>query len=143
MKTLRILTAALMAIISFSAFAEDETNSEKLKMNYTVKTYIDAVTQGRVKELAAVLESDARFTLTQGERIINFSRYETLKWLKMNEGIRQNCSTDYKIIEMDASQAVVKISLKYDTFSKINLLSLANTKKGWKITNVSTSFIND
>lgn len=143
MKTLTILTAALMTIISFGAFAEDETNSEKLKVDYTVKTYIDAVTQGKVKDLAEVLESDARFTLTQGERIVNFSRYETLKWLKSSEGIRQNCSTDYNIIEMDASQAVVKISMKYDTFCKVNLLSLANTKKGWRITNVSTSFINE
>lgn len=132
-----------MTIISLSAFAEDETNSEKLKMNYTVKTYIDAVTHGKVKDLAEVLESDAKFTVTQGERIIKFSRYETLNWLKGSEGIHQNCSTDYKIIEMDASQAVVKISMKYDSFLKVNLLSLANTKKGWRITNVSTSFINE
>lgn len=131
-----------MTIISLGAFAEDEKNSEKLKMDYTVRTYIDAVTAGKVKPLNEVLESDAKFTLTQGERIIKFSRYETLNWLKNNEGIRQNCSTDFKIIEMDASQAVVKISMKYDTFLKVNLLSLANTKKGWKITNVSTSFIN-
>lgn len=132
-----------MATISLSAFADDDTNSEKLKMDYTVKTYIDAVTEGKVKELASVLESDAKFTLTQGERIIKFSRYETLNWLKSSEGILQNCSTDYKILEMDASQAVVKISMKYDNFCKVNLLSLANTKKGWRITNVSTSFVNE
>lgn len=143
MKTLRILTAVMMTVISLSAFAKDEKSSEKLKMDYTVKTYIDAVTQGRVSELASVLESDAKFTLTQGERIVKFSRHETLNWMKSSEGIRQNCSTDFNIIEMDASQAVVKVSMKYDTFLKVNLLSLANTKKGWKITNVSTSFINE
>lgn len=132
-----------MAAISVSAFAEDEKSSEKLRMDYTVKTYIDAVTLGKVSDLASVLESDAKFTLTQGERIVKFSRYETLNWMKSSEGIRQNCSTDFKIIEMDASQAVVKITMTYDTFLKVNLLSLANTKKGWKITNVSTSFINE
>lgn len=143
MKTITILSAVLMLFISLSSFAGDETNSEKLRMNYTVKTYIDAVTEGKIKALASVLESDAKFTLTHGERIVRFSRYDTLKWLKSSEGIRQNCSTDYKIIEMDASQAVVKISMKYEGFSKVNLLSLANTKKGWLITNVSTSFIHD
>lgn len=132
-----------MAAISLSAFAEDEKSSEKLRMDYTVKTYIDAVTLGKVSDLASVLESDAKFTLTQGERIVKFSRYETLNWMKSSEGIRQNCSTDFKIIEMDASQGVVKITMKYDTFLKVNLLSLANTKKGWRITNVSTSFINE
>ncbi|PRY53158.1 putative lumazine-binding protein [Arcticibacter pallidicorallinus] len=132
-----------MAAISVSAFAEDEKSSEKLRMDYTVKTYIDAVTLGKVSDLASVLESDAKFTLTQGERIVKFSRYETLNWMKSSEGVRQNCSTDFKIIEMDASQAVVKITMTYDTFLKVNLLSLANTKKGWKITNVSTSFINE
>lgn len=141
MKTLRILTA-LLTIISFSAFAGDEKNNEKLKIDYTVSTYINAVTKGNVKPLNEVLESDAKFTLTQGERIAKFGRYETLNWLKNSEGIHQNCSTDFKIIEMDASQAVVKISMNYDTFLKINLLSIVNTKKGWKITNVSTSFIN-
>ena len=111
-------------------------------MDYAVKTYIDAFTHGKVKALGEVLESDAKFTLTQGEKIIKFSRYETLSSLGNSEGIHQNCSTEYKIIEMDAAQAVVKVSMKYDTFYKVNLLSLANTNKGWKITNVSTSFVN-
>ncbi|MGV3706541.1 MAG: nuclear transport factor 2 family protein [Arcticibacter sp.] len=142
MKTIKLLTTAFLFIISLSSFGKDENNTEKLKMDYAVKTYIEAVTHGKVKGLSDVLESDAKFTLTQGEKIIRFSRYETLSSLKNNEGIHQNCSSDYKIMEIDAAQAIVKVTLKYDTFSKVNFLSLANTKKGWKITNVSTSFVN-
>lgn len=139
MKTLKTFTAALLMVLSFSAFADDDKNSEKLKMNYALKTYIDAVAHGKIQNLPEVLDKDIKFTTTRGEQIINHKKSEMLNALKHNENVEQNCTTEFSIIESNPTISVVKVVMKYQDFSKVTYLNLANTTKGWKITNVSTS----
>jgi hypothetical protein len=140
MKTLKTLSAALLILLSFTAFAADETGNEKLNMNYALTTYIDAVTHGNIKGLADVLDKDVKFTSTRGEQIINHNKAEVLSLLKHSENTEQNCSTVYNIIESNQTLSVVKIVMKYPEFSKVTYLNIANTAKGWKITNVSSSY---
>lgn len=143
MKTLKNLTAAvLLALsVSVSAFAADETAAEKLNMNYALKTYISAVTEGKLAALPEVLDKDIKFTSTRGDKIVNHSRSEMLNVLKVSENVKQNCATEFSVVESTPSLSVVKVTMKYEGFSKVEYLSLANTKNGWKITSVSTSFI--
>ena len=54
MKTLKSITAALLIALSFSAFAADSPKNEKLEMNYALKTYIDAITLGKINALPEV-----------------------------------------------------------------------------------------
>ena len=141
MKTLKTLTAALLITLSFSAFAADGSKAEKLEMNYALKTYIEAVTQGKIGSLIDVLDQEIRFTTTRGKKIINHNKSQMLNGLKFSENVKQNCVTEFRIVESTPNLSVVKVTLKYANFSKIEYLSLANTTKGWKITSVSTSFI--
>ena len=139
MKTLKTITAAFLMVLSFSAFADDDKNSEKLQMNYALKTYIDAVAHGKIQNLPEVLDKDIKFTTTRGERIINHKKSEMLNVMKHNENVEQNCTTEFSIIESNPTISVVKVVMKYQDFSKVTYLNLANTTKGWKITNVSSS----
>lgn len=141
MKTLKNLTAALLMVVSFSAFAADGSQSAKSDMNYALKTYVDAVSLGKIDGLQEILDQDIHFTTTRNKKIINHNRAEMLKTLKANENVKQNCSTEYTIIESTSSLGLVKLTMKYEGFSKVEYLSLANTGQGWKITGVSTSFI--
>jgi DNA-binding TFAR19-related protein (PDSD5 family) len=61
--------------------------------------------------------------------------------MKNSENVAQNCQTDYAIVEQNPSQAIVKVTLKYEAFSRINYVTMAQTNKGWKITNVSSVFV--
>lgn len=141
MKTLKTLTAALLITLSFSAFAVDGSKAEKLEMNYALKTYIEAVTQGKFGSLTDVLDQEIRFTTTRGEKIINHNKSQMLSGLKFSENVKQNCVTEFSIVESAPNLSVVKVTFKYANFSKVEYLNLANTTKGWKITSVSTSFI--
>lgn len=143
MKTLKILSATLLFLVSMSArsFASDEPNTiSKLSMDYALKTYIDAVSLGKIKGFSDVLDNDVKFTVTRGDKIINYSKFDMVNSLKNTTNVKQNCSTTYNVVEQNNSQAVVKVTMKYDGFSKINYVTLANTTRGWKITNVSSSF---
>ncbi|WP_242689227.1 nuclear transport factor 2 family protein [Pedobacter sp. SYSU D00535] len=141
MKTLKTFAAALLMALSFSVFASDEPNNQKLSMDYAVKAYIDAVSHGKIKGLSEVLDNDVKFTVTRGENIINYSKSEMLNSMKGSQNLEQNCQTDYSVMELNGTQAVVKVTMKYEAFSKVNIVTLANTTKGWKITNVSSSFV--
>jgi hypothetical protein len=43
MKTLKTLTAAILIILSTSAFAAKKNNNEKLLVDYTIKKFVNAV----------------------------------------------------------------------------------------------------
>jgi len=141
MKTLKNLTAALLMAVSFSAFAAGGSQSANPDMSHALKAYVDAVSLGKMNGLQEVLDQDIRFTTTRNKKIITHSKAEILKTLKANENVKQNCSTEYTIIESTSSLGLVKLTMKYEGFSKVEYLSLANTGQGWKITGVSTSFI--
>lgn len=129
-------------LLAFCAFAKDDHSKDysKLTADYAIKTYILAFTQGQVKPLPDILDPNVRFTITQGEKILNFSRSEMLEMVKASENIQQNCTAGYSLIEQNTSQAIYKVILKYESFSKVNYITVAQTKKGWKLTNVSTVF---
>ncbi len=141
MKTLKTITAALLIAFSFSSFAADGSAKEKLEMNYALKTYIAAVTEGKLAPLPEILDKEVKFSSTRGEKIMSYGKAEMLKALKISENVKQNCSTSYSIVEGTPTFSVVKVTMKYDNFSRVSYLNLANTGNGWKITSVSTSFI--
>ena len=139
MKTLRTFATALLVTLSIGAFAATETRAENLAMDYTVKTFVDAISFGKVKNLGAVLDNDFKYTITRNNEICNYGKREWLDFMKSCENVEQNCNTEYKIIEQNQSQAIIKVSMKYEGFTKVNLVNMANTSAGWKITNISTS----
>lgn len=140
MKTLKTITAAFLMFLSLNSFAADGS-AEKLKMNYALKTYVDAVAHGKVENVSEVLDKDIKYTITRGERILSYTKNEMLSWLKKNTDIEQNCVTDYKVIETTGNHSIVKFTMKYDGFSNVAYLSLANTQKGWKIVSISSEVI--
>lgn len=141
MKTLRNIAAALLIAFSLPSFATDGTAKEKLEMNYALKAYIEAVTDGKIAALPEVLDKNVKFTSTRGENIISHGRSEMLAALKSTENVKQNCVTQFTVVESTPTASIVKVTQKYDGFSRVSYLNLANTTKGWKITSVSTSFI--
>jgi hypothetical protein len=141
MKTLQTLTAALIMFLSFNSFAADDLKSERLKMNYTIQTYIDATSYGKVKDIANILDYDVKYTITRGMEIKNFGKTDILTQLSHTKDVEQNCVTDYTVLEQTANQSIVRVSMKYEGFTKVDLVSMSNTSKGWKITNISSSYL--
>jgi hypothetical protein len=141
MKTLKTLTAALLIALTSSAFAADDIKKEKLQLNYTVQTFIDAVSHGKINDLSEVLDSDVKLTFTRANKIYNYNKAEILRSFKPLKNIEQNCNTDFSIIEVNPNQAIAKITMNYNGFSKVSLINMANSKTGWKITNISNSYL--
>lgn len=140
MKTLTTLTAAVLIFLSFNAFASKDLQNERLKIDFTIQTYINAICNGESTGFSDVVDNNASFIISKGNTIANYTKSDLIGWMKFNKGVKQNCSTDSKVIEQTLDQAIVKVTMKYDAFSRVNFVNLANTSDGWKITNVSSSF---
>jgi hypothetical protein len=126
--------------VSCSAFAGDNSINEKLEMNDALKSRVDTVAHGKIKGLAEVIDQDVKFTTTRRIENIHYNKTQILISLKKNKNVEQNCVTEYSLIESNATLTVVKLVMKYESFSKVTYLSMENSTKGWKITNLPSSF---
>jgi hypothetical protein len=139
MKTLKTLTAAILIILSTSAFAAKKNNNEKLLVDYTIKKFVNAVSYGDTKGVSNIFDKDVKMTTAYKQEVVNYNKEEILTTIKFVQNVKQNCQTEYQMIERTPTQALAKVSMKYESFTKVNYISLANTTEGWKITHISTS----
>lgn len=140
MKTLKTLTASLLVLISVCAFAADDATAKKLKIDYTLDTYVEAMANGKLDGLKDILTEDMKYEVTRGDKVINYTKAQLLSSLKESENVIQNCSTDYSLERINSSQAIMKVSMKYESFTKINYINLDKTEAGWQITKISNSY---
>lgn len=140
MKNAKNIFTALFLLISISAFAKNDIPSVIAKINKPLTAYINAVTKGKITGLSEHLDPSVKNNISTNEKLITLNKSEFLSQIKHSENIEQNCTSSYEILETSANQAIIKIQLKYVNFIKNNIVTLNNTDKGWKITNISTSF---
>ena len=127
-------------MVNAAVKADPRTNKAKLTVQAAIKGFVDAFANGKIKGFSEMLDPDVTFTTTRRGEVISFTKTEMLDDLKKSANIVQNCQTKYEIIESLPNQALVKVTMKYENFSKENLITLTDSNKGWRITKISTSF---
>lgn len=141
MKTLKTTLIVLFITLTFTAVkAGTPSTNEKLTMRYAISAYVDAFVHGRSSGLANVIDDGAKFSQSRGSKIISFNKNEILESLKNQKDVEQNCTTTSKIVENTGNLVVYKVQMKYESFSRINYVTMTDTGAGWKITNVSSVF---
>jgi hypothetical protein len=141
MKTLKsiILGLALLVVCSV-AKANENAEGENLTKNYAINTYVDAMTRGKIQGLNEVIDQSAKFSMLRGKNVLSFSKSEMLESLKATKNVEQDCTTSTSTVESNSELAVVKVDMQFDGFTRSNYVTIANTGKGWKITNVYSVF---
>ncbi|MDF3077028.1 MAG: hypothetical protein K0S09_917 [Sphingobacteriaceae bacterium] len=141
MKTLKITFASLaLVLFTFAGKADGKKVDEKMSMTYAVKTFVNAFSHGKASGISEIFDDNVKLTTSRGSKIVTYSKSDILQMLKNTNGVEQNCKTSYSVIENLPSQVIVKVNQAYDSFTKINYVTMAQTDKGWKITNISSAF---
>ena len=135
---------ALIALLLTETYnfskAGTPNKNEKLTMRYAISAYVDAFAHGRSIGLAEIIDDNAKFCHTRGQRVFSFTKTEILESLKSQKNVEQNCTTTSRIVENTGNLVVYKVQMKYENFSRINYVTMSDTGSGWKITNVSSVF---
>jgi hypothetical protein len=141
MKTLKsIIAAVALVIVCGAAKANVIAEGDNLTRNFAINTYVDAMTRGKIQGLGDVVDQSAKFNMLRGKNVLSFTKGEMIESIKSNKNIEQNCTTSTTIMESNADMAVVKVDMQFDGFVRTNYVTVANTGKGWKITNVYSVF---
>lgn len=140
MKTLKSIALGLVLLTVFGVAKASNKPAVVLSKDYVINTYIDAVSHGKTEGLKDVFDSFAKFSMLRGNKVVNYTKAEMLTALQASRGVEQNCSVTTSETESGYNTSVVKVDMKYAGFVRTNYVTITNTDKGWKITNVYSEF---
>lgn len=140
MKALKQTTLALCLVLAYGVASASQT-SARLSMPLAINAYIDAVSYGKTDNLEEIIDNRAVFTIQTGNSARSYDKKAIISLIKGNQTVQQNCETSFKVLDSDEKHATIKVMYKYETFVRVDNVSMIGNKNGWKITKVSTSFV--
>ena len=140
MKTLKSVILGLAVLITCGAAKATNVSNDNSTPGNAINTFVDAMTLGKVAGLNEVLDKSVEFSMLRGKTVVSHGKSEMLEFFNSNKNIRQTCTTSTSVVESTANVTIVKVAMKYENFVRDNYVTIANTGRGWKITNVYSTF---
>ena len=147
MKTLvkTFAAAALIAVSTFAMAAEGpDSKSAKANVNlstadFALEHYVAVTTGGESAGVEQLFAEDFNQKI-QATNAQSNSRSEVVKSLKKQKGEKLNCIVSTDIIEESADYMVAKVTLKFENFTKTDLVTLERVGNDWKVSKSFNSY---
>ena len=130
--------AALIAVSTF-AMAAEGPGAKTTKANVKLSTadlaldhYVAVITEGESAGVEQLFTEDFNQKI-QSSNVQSNSRSEVVKSLKKQKGEKLNCTVSTDIIEESADYMVAKVTLKFENFTKTDLVTLERVGNDWKV----------
>ncbi|QQT52113.1 nuclear transport factor 2 family protein [Sphingobacterium multivorum] len=126
------------------AAEEPETKATKANVNlstadFALEHYVAVTTEGESAGVEQLFASDFNQKI-QASNAQSNSRSEVVKSLKKQKGEKLNCTVSTDIIEESADYMVAKVTLKFDNFTKTDLVTLERVANDWKVSKSINSY---
>jgi len=147
MKTLvkTFAAAALIAVSTFTMAAEGP-GSKLAKANVNLSTadlaldhYVAVTTEGESAGVEQIFATDFSQKV-QASNAQTHSRSALIKSLKKQKGEKLNCTVTSDIIQESADYMVAKVTLKFEDFTKTDLVTLECVGNEWKVSKSINSY---
>jgi len=147
MKTLvkTFAAAALIAVSTFAMAAEGPgSKSAKATINlstadFALDHYVAVTTKGESAGVEQLFAEDFSQKI-QSSNARSHNREAVVKSLKKQKGESLNCVVSTDIIEESADYMVAKVTLKFENFTKTDLVTLVREGNNWKVTSSVNSY---
>ncbi|WP_288812134.1 MULTISPECIES: nuclear transport factor 2 family protein [unclassified Sphingobacterium] len=147
MKTLvKTFTAAALIAVSTFAMAAEKTVSKTEKENVNLSTadfaldhYVAVTTEGESAGIEQIFATDFNQKI-QATNAQSYNRSAVVKSLKKQKGEKLNCTVTTDIIEESADYMVAKVTLKFEDFTKTDLVTLVREGDSWKVSSSVNSY---
>ena len=134
------ITAAVLMTLSFSSFANNSIHPlRKIDAKDILLTYAEATSVGNNELSKFLFTNDFEYVNMANGKTSNKATY--LKFLNENKNISYNCKTEYEILDSTGTTAVAKTTYKFEHFTRVDHITLTQTKDGWKVNKVITSYL--
>ena len=135
-KTCTTIATALLMLVSFSSFAANPLKNAEAR--FVLSTYIDAVTLGTDAYSKYLLTDDFEYKNTANQDAHN--RRAFLRFLKENKGYQSSAVTTHEILDLSGKSCVAKATMTFQDFTRVDHITLSNTKDGWKVSKIVTTY---
>ncbi|MGE8377434.1 MAG: nuclear transport factor 2 family protein [Sphingobacterium sp.] len=140
MKTLvKTFAAAALILVSTFAMAADKTvsKSEKVTINlstadFALDHYVAVTTEGESAGVEKLFAEDFTQKI-QSTNAQSYGRNAVIQSLKKQKGEKLNCQVSTQIIEESTDYMVAKVTMKFENFSKTDLVTLVHEENSWKV----------
>ncbi|WP_293929139.1 nuclear transport factor 2 family protein [Sphingobacterium sp. UBA6320] len=138
--------AALIAVSTFTMAAAKPSgdNSKKATVNLStadlaIDHYVAVMTEGQSVGVEQLFTSDFNQKVQVSEVKTN-SRSAVVSFLKKQKGEQLNCKTSTTIVQESADYMLAKVTMQFDGFTKIDLVTLVNDGGNWKVSQSINSY---
>ena len=147
MKTLvKTFAAAALIAVSTFAMAAEGPGAKATKSNVNLSSadlaldhYVAVTTEGESAGVEQLFAEDFSQKIQATNTHAN-SRSAIVKLLKKQKGEKLNCAVSTDIIEESADYMVAKVTLKFENFTKIDLVTLERKGNDWKVSKSINSY---
>ncbi|WP_333889288.1 nuclear transport factor 2 family protein [Sphingobacterium siyangense] len=145
MKTLvKTFTAAALIAVSTFAMAAEGPEAKATKANlstadFALEHYVAVTTEGESAGVEQLFAEDFNQKI-QATNAQSNSRSEVVKAFKKQKGEKLNCTVSTAIIEESADYMVAKVTLKFEDFTKTDLVTLEREGNDWKVSKSINSY---
>ena len=143
MKTIKITIIGLLLLVTFGAAKANtvkDGGNEMVSVNYSINTYVSAISRGRVKDVTDLLSDNLKYSIQRGNKILVFNKSQYIESAKNDQNVQQDCLVTSTVAESTSDVMIVKVDMKYANVTRTNYVTLVNQDNGWKITNIYSVF---
>ena len=120
------------------------SKSEKANVNlstadFALAHYVAVTTEGESAGLEQLFAEDFNQKI-QATNSQSNSRSAVVKLLKKQKGEKLNCTVNTDILEESADYMVAKVTLKFENFTKTDLVTLERVGNDWKVSKSINSY---
>jgi hypothetical protein len=142
----KIFAAAALIAVSTFAMAAEGPGAKATKANINLSTadfalehYVAVTTAGESAGVEQLFAADFNQKIQTTNALSN-SRSEVVKSLKKQIGEKLNCRVSTDILEESADYMIAKVTLKFDNFTKTDLVTLERVDNDWKVSKSINSY---
>ena len=74
----------------------------------------------------------------RGDKLFKLDKQAIMDSFKASENVEQTCKFTTSTVENNDDTMVIKLDMKYDTYTRSTLVTFKQDKNDWKITSIET-----
>ena len=140
MKTLKAMMMGMVSLLICGASQATSLISHDNSKDKAIDTYLNAVVHGKLAGIDDAIDNEAQFDMKRGNNVNTLTKAQIISALKANENVEQDCQCTKTVVRDDDDMKVMKVDMKYNDFTRTDVITTEHAGSGWKITKVETSF---
>lgn len=129
---------ALIVIGPCNSFAVGHNPLKTFSVEKVISTYVESATMGITALDRYLFADDFEYYDSNNNR--SFDKTQYTRFLKENKGLKYKCKSSYEKLDESGKACIAKLVMKYDTFTRVDHITLAQGRDGWKVHKIVTNY---